>query len=541
MFDGTFENDVRDFIHEGDFMGNGKFDIDWDTLEDEVYLNNLSVEMAGCEVTNMTYAVVVGDGDIEYYSDTDTYHSVKALPYVITRRFEVEHTPPTSVIVDGDSVCRVAQPTFRWRIDNEDPWASAFGTTYTAFKVQVKNSKGNLVYDSGYQRMPAPDSTGVYNWTAPLYVDSPSRSGSHLVFSNLSNYTWQVFTYNSKFKTDNVGSSPRTFRMNVTMLDESSYAVDVKVCYAGPAANRSNRIRVQAFKSPDFTGYPVSEAVATNVTDAALAASAGSVVRLVGLRAGTYYLRAFIDTDYDWALDAWESWGYLSERDHAAVTGTKSIFNPVSVTVGPDIKVDAIRTIFIEDRDTDGDGFPDVWEAEQSGNSFNAERITPVSGDAELIAVNTNLVKALTKEAQGFVAPLQIPIGGKYGVSLLTGLPLSSVKSMSGALFVEDTVVENSVSITSLTVDRASGEVVLGVGAETAAGSVDPAVAALYSVVSGANVTVKVYRTETLAAEWKLVAEESLTITSGGTEIRAPLPEGVDTSSGFFKVEVEQQ
>jgi hypothetical protein len=359
------------------------------------------------------------------------------------------------------------------------------------------------------------------------------------VFSNLSNYTWQVFTYNSKFKTDSVGSSPRTFRMNVTLLDESSFAVDVKVCYAGPAANRSNRVRVQAFKSPDFTGYPVSEAVATNVTAAARATSEGSVVRLIGLRTGTYYLRAYIDTDYDWALDAWESWGYLSERDQAAVTGTKSVFNPVSVTVGPEIKIDAMRSIFIEDRDTDGDGFPDVWEAEQSNNSFNPETITPVSGDAELIAVNTNLTKILTKELQGFISPLQIPVGGKYGVSLMTGIPLSSVKSMSGTLFVEDAIVENSVSITSLTIDRATGEVVLGVGAETEVGSVDPTVAALYSITSGANVTVKVYRTETLAAEWKLVAEESLTITSAGTEIRAPLPAGVDTTSGFFKVEVE--
>ena len=535
IFDRMFSRESRNFIHEGDFLSGGEFDIDWSGLGEVLALKSV---ISSFEVTNMAYAVVFGDGNIERTAQ-HPLEEITAHPILVTRRFEVNHTPPTSVIVDGDSDCRVAQPTFRWRIDNEDPWASAFGTTYTAFKVQVKNSANKIVYDSGYQRMPAPDSTGVYNWTAPLYVDSPSRSGSHLVFSNLSNYTWQVFTYNSKFKNDNVGSSPRTFRMNVTTLDESSYAVDVKVCYAGPAANLSNRVRVQAFKSPDFMGYPVSEAVATNVTAAALAASEGSVVRLIGLRTGTYYLRAYIDTDYDWTHDGWESWGYLSERDHAAVTGTKSIFNPVSVTVGPEVKVDAMRTIFIEDCDTDGDGFPDVWEAEQSNNLFNPETITPVSGDAELIAVNTNLTKILTKESQGFTSPLQIPIGGKYGVSLMTGIPLSSVKSMSGALFVEDTIVENSVSITSLTIDRATGEVVLGVGAETEVGSVDPTVAALYSITSGANVTVKVYRTETLAAEWQLVAEKSLTITSAGTEIRAPLPAGVDTTSGFFKVEVE--
>ena len=98
-------------------------------------------------------------------------------PILVTRRFEAVHTAPTAVSVNGDSVCRVAQPTFRWRIDGEDPWASAYGTTYTAFKVVVKNSDNKVVYDSGYQRMPAADSEGVYNWTAPLYVDCPSPSG----------------------------------------------------------------------------------------------------------------------------------------------------------------------------------------------------------------------------------------------------------------------------------------------------------------------------------------------------------------------------
>jgi hypothetical protein len=53
----------------------------------------------------MTYIVVVGDGDIEYFSSEDNHHTVNALPYVLTRRFEVERTAPTSVIEDGDSVC----------------------------------------------------------------------------------------------------------------------------------------------------------------------------------------------------------------------------------------------------------------------------------------------------------------------------------------------------------------------------------------------------------------------------------------------------
>ena len=190
IFDKTFCSDVRDFIHEGDFLGDGKFDIDWDKLEG-IYRNNLSVEMAGCEVTNMTYAVVVGDGDIEYYSDDDTYHSVKALPYVVTRRFEVEHTPPTIVSVDGGGVARSARPTFSWRIDGEDKWAAAFGTTYTAFRIKVWDSSNAEVCDSGLQRMPPIGAGRLYSW----------RPASDIV-SDGSSYTWRVFTYNAKFRSD---------------------------------------------------------------------------------------------------------------------------------------------------------------------------------------------------------------------------------------------------------------------------------------------------------------------------------------------------
>ena len=79
----------------------------------------------------------------------------------------------------------------------------------------------------------------------------------------------------------------------------------------------------------------------------------------------------------------------------------------------------------------------------------------------------------------------------------------------------------------------------LGVGAKTSLDAVDPAVAALYSVSLGSTVTVKVYRTETLAAEWTLVATKSVLVADDGIEVRAKLPEDVDTSSGFFKVEIE--
>ena len=564
VLDRTFTVESRDYIHEGDFDMGGEFDIGWSSMFSLLAMRR---QQSALLVTNVAYAVVFGNGELDRTS-LNPDNEMTCHPLLVTRRFESEQTRPTAVSVNGDSVCRTAQPTFRWRIDGEDPWASQYGTTYTAFRVKVWDATTNIVvYDSGYQRMPVADSTGVYSWTAPLYVDRRSPSGEHLVFSNLNNYVWSVYTYNAKFHTENnrvlgrtadVGTVPRTFRMNVTDLDTTSYSIDVNVVYAGPASdfvNHEGSLHVQAFTTPDFTGYPVAEAIVTNATTSVLSGVSGAQAKIVGLKAGTYYLRAYIDTDYDWTFDYWESWGYLSQRDVASADETASIFDPVSATVGPEVKGEPARTIYIEDRDTDGDGFPDVWEAEQNGNVFDKEVIKPVTGDVEFFAVNTNLVATLTSLDVLSSAKKNLlnqllgnGSGAVYGLELLTGMKAGSAKrfASSGSLYVPVPVAEESVAIRSLDIDRESGEVVLVFGAETDVGAIDPAGAAmassLYAVTYGAEVTVKVYHTETLAGEWKQVYTETMVITpSDGGLRKVKLPGYVDTASGFFKVEIENQ
>ena len=102
-------------------------------------------------------------------------------------------------------------------------------------------------------------------------------------------------------------------------------------------------------------------------------------------------------------------------------------------------------------------------------------------------------------------------------------------------------VVDDTLAITSLAIDRDAGEIVLGVAAKTDSEPLDPAVAAVYpnAVARGANVTVKVYHAETLGGAWALVKTQQVEISPASTEVRAPL-DGVDTKSGFFKVEIEQ-
>ena len=536
-----FEQTSRDFLHEGDFLADGDLDIDWANLYTDV-VNWQGAQEAACEVTNVTYLIVYNWDESFYRTDDDTNSQVKANATLVTRRFEVTRTVPTPC--PERAVYNLSQPTFAWKIENEDKWASWFGTTYTAFKVRVKDLNGDLVYDSGIRRLPARDADGVYSWTAPLYVGE-KVPGTGVLFENHGNYTWEVAVYNAKFKTDTlyamqrndstgerVFSAPRTFRMNVTDMDASSCALATRVCYAGPATWLEGRIRLQAFASPDFTGDPVAELTLGDVSAEALSPSVKTAnAKLIGLPEGNYFLRAYIDTNGNGLHDEWESWGYLNERDRATKPG---IFNPVGMTAASNPSEANVRQLLIEDCDTDGDWFPDVWEAEQNKGVFDPEVIKPVTGDAELIGVNTNLDANLTKEMQGLGV-----LASANGFSLLTGANREQVKTTVAANGISRFSVDNkvdSVTISALDFD-ADGNVVIRLDAKTSVGAIDPVATAIYDLDLSKTVTCRIYRKTSLAsADWgDPVAEETVTVGAGPVTIPV---EGEKSAEAFYMAEI---
>ena len=547
VFEKDFEQTSRDFLHEGDFLADGDLDIDWANLYTDV-VDWQGAHEAACEVTNVTYLIVYNWDAASYRTDDDTNTQVKANATLVTRRFEVTRSVPTPC--PERSVYNQSRPTFAWRIDNEDKWASWFGTTYTAFKVRVKDESGkNLVYDSGIRRLPAKDSQGVYTWTAPLYVGE-KVPGTGVTFSNLTKYRWEVAVYNAKFKTDTlyamemndatgkkVFSAAETFRMNVTDLDASSSALAVRVCYAGPATKLAGRVRAEAFASPDFSGDPVA---AITLDDASALSPSGTVAnaRMIGLPAGKYFVRAYVDTNQNGVHDDWESWGYLNERDLASKPG---IFNPVALESSVNPSVANVRKLLIEDCDTDGDWFPDVWEAEQNGDQFDRTKIAPVTGDAELIGVNTNLDAKLAKTMQG-VNAMMSALKSANGVSLMTGVARADVESTANGFVVKSEVKSETLTIVGLSVDTANGRVLLKVGAETTA-NVDPTVASFLSITvrKGAEVTVKVEHAETPAGPWTELkgVGGTVTVDKAGADIEVKL-DGELPAQGYFRAKIEE-
>ena len=109
-------------------------------------------------------------------------------------------------------------------------------------------------------------------------------------------------------------------------------------------------IRIQAFSTEMDDGASFSVAPAAQVT----VYNKGAFT-LPGLPQGTYYLRAFIDQNYNSFCDSWESRGYAMKVLRSDI----GINNFAAIAVPPGASnVD----ILIRDCDTDADQLPDAWE-----------------------------------------------------------------------------------------------------------------------------------------------------------------------------------
>lgn len=178
--DVTLNRNRRPFFCESDIFTNVFFDIDNDLVED---LKHLNIEDQN--LTNQNFIVVVGNGptDIPYvsvYGDISVTN-VTALPILIERRYEPLRVKPTPL----GSRTTSSGTEFSFRIVGEDPWASEFGTTYTACRVRVMNGS-STVYDSGPMILPIKDPLGVYTLRT-----SQTFSAQGL--------TWKVCLHNNKF------------------------------------------------------------------------------------------------------------------------------------------------------------------------------------------------------------------------------------------------------------------------------------------------------------------------------------------------------
>ena len=516
---------VRSFLHEGDFISEGEFDIDWSYFDEIAYdsaLGGLIGTELGPDPVEVGYRVVV-DNSLLVSPVTNNI----SLSYVFTRRFDSYDNRAIPVDL-ANVVTYGSRPTFSWSMGKSN--------TYTAFRLQIRdgtNVNAKVVYDSGINRAPAKNREGRYEWTAPIAPGDVMPTGETLEANG--NYWWYVSMYNSKFNWDAYSKEAGVFRTLVNAqqdVDDRGYnAIAVTVKYTGPEAVLTNAaVRLEAFTTADFSGENYSRVVVTNKADIADSSKIIPNAKLIGLPAGTYYVRAYIDSNNNFKKDVWESWGSVAE----------------SVTVGAGIAMPNVG-LYIEDADTDDDWVPDALEYAQSGRLDANDAKALVSGEFILSDKLSGAVNA-----GGFDAGVSTTLSGvtlsafQYADAMSTLLlgEMSGEKSSLDAIraAVEKTIKGDSVKITSITFDPTKRKVVLTVDAEVADSIAGKLFSKIYDFTSpdSVAVTVKVYKKDSLVqANWTLVETKNCSIGKTEQYVEVGLS-GNDYTSGFYKVEIEQ-
>lgn len=229
-----------------------------------------------------------------------------------------------------------ARNEFRWTMHRDT----------TLFRMQVvPGATGNApVYDATLVA-PYRGADGVYRFTPPW------RAGDAAFPNGV--YYWRVQARNPT-RTSN-WSSWSSFRIELQPSASGSYSIGGRIDYFGAATKGS--IIVQAFSTPSFNTAPEGQA---------RVGASGGQYRILGLRPGTYYVRAFLDQNNNGRLDHWESFGFVRQQRLVANYGG---FEPRPLPVPNSINN---AHLSIRDRDTDNDGMSDAWEFEHFGNLTTA-------------------------------------------------------------------------------------------------------------------------------------------------------------------------
>ena len=508
-------------LNDADFMKGDELDIDWSRFPSEV-LNSSMVLTPKMNVTSVTYRV-----------------EITSSAAIISNSFEITRTfSPNRILAnpcDAYAVNYSSRPVFKWTI----PEAAE---TFTAFAVRIKDSNNKVVWNSGYNKMPSKSVSGEYEWRATLSVNDLASAGN--VFENAENYTWQVALHNSRYQSQSETdwSTPQKFRMNVYAKDEingTSYgAINASVKYFGPGvfstdvSSMTGIIRVEAYTTPDFTGVPAARGFIRDYASVTNDSHEANVT-IVGLEAGTYYLRAFIDSDGDNKRSDWESWGYVCPRGDIVSGG---IFNPVGIKIGAGAA--PVEVCYIEDTDLDQDCLPDVYEYDSApSNNKTAGTFLAVKGVADnahngYISVNPELQTAIDN---------LIGAGNNIGLLSLGGqIPMQVAALSLGMPTLENSIEESTLAIKSIALE--GGAVNLTVAAEAN----EPSLGTVFVSNGKVTTTIVISYADSLNGDWKEKEfEKTFEIADGNVDgvltiTREELmKEGLDTSRGFFKVSLK--
>ena len=317
-------------------------------------------------------------------------------------------------------------------------------------------------------------------------------------------------------------------------------AIDVAVRYYGPDTVAADLIRVEAYTTPDFTGRPVAVGYVEDISEiASMNEVTVGNAKLRGLKAGMYYVRAFIDTQLDNTLAPWESWGYLCTRNRRG----EHLYTPTAVTVGPDANSSTLVTLYIDDSDTDQDNLPDAWEWKQSNGDLTALNTTSLDQIIAGFSLNTSLAQRIEEQEawlSGGLSTRLMSLRSTYVAAMLMDIPVGA-DGAGNAILEAASEVEGTVAITGLKLDTQANQVQLDVTTDLSTAAMNSSASSIYTF-SDPLVNLVIWRKESLTDEaWTRNASIPVDLGTVDQTVSVDLPQAVDLQSGFYKVTVEKQ
>ena len=557
----------KPYITEADFIKDGKFDIDWDLFDTSEFAQNTDVRKAVGDVTAVKYRIVLGkEGPVGPIGNLDTTTVVRAFSTLIERRYEsvASRTLPTGLKLKED-ILFASRPTFMWRLDEStdvDGYAASaalYGCSYTAFAILVEEVDKNgvsqgLVYDSGVQRVPVRNREGYFVWTAPLSAGDQTSLAK--IFRRAGNYRWKVAMYNAKFHPGSVsnilsndGWSDYDYFSTAVgqqqVIDDHNYsAIGVAVKYAGPEEVLNNcaalssvngKVRVQAFTTADFSGEPVVQTLITSKTALTDTGSVTNNCTLYGLPVrGTYYIRAYIDSNGNFRKDDWESWGC----------------DRTPITLDPSDTALKVASVYIEDADTDQDWLPDAWEFVKHGNLDHENAYVDPDGQIILRTstynefANGNGIANFSK----FLPGASLTLFENLDAARLL-LQLGADTTTSTIAAIRDAVAKRqvqNVEITSFVVDTENREVKFTIGGDIAEKIAGTVLSPVYELKTPGRVKLSVYTKASLVATDWIWVKDSTEFSLGADRFNDTITvrfdeidlKDIDFSSGFYQIDV---
>ena len=504
-------------LTEMDLLPTANWDLDWGGFSDQTYLQNIGVG-THASVTNVTYKIVIGNGST---SATVTNNN---LATCFVNRFEYGSVQSKTTPLEPIGHIHT-QPTFKWRHDN------TIGKDDPAFQLKVWSGAA-LVYDSGVRKAPPRSQDGIYSWTAPIYPDMATPLG--LVFATTNSYSWAVSMLDAKFTSfredeNKIDDLRLVASGHLDQIDDYGM-IRARVRYFGKAPTTSyslkNLVRVQAFTTPDFSGMPAGEAYIRDLSQIGDEGAINVNAVILGLNLGTYYLRAYIDTNGNGEWDRWESWGY-GNNVH---TYNPALYAPRAYEIAINGQMPEAE-IYIEDMDTDRDGIADSYEM-ATENSLTTRK--SATGPTFFTKVNPVFAASLSPLNFGDSAssPAYAPI------TLMSALAASAAGSAS--------VAEGDVTVSIDSFSLTDG-LHLTVMSEVTEVATRARTIMTFSSTADVNVVLVAAKKPDFSDATEVVVD-TLTLSAQGTaEMNVPaekIKDAIDAAglgeSAFFKVKLEQ-